>query len=138
MTPSFSDQAVENKFDTYAKEDRERLMRLRSWLFEEAEKLENCGEVVETLKWGEPAYLTKKPNSGSTIRMNTVKNSPGSVALYFNCNSSLLKEFRQHYENELVLHGDRMVEFPQDQPMSEKTVRHCLALALTYHQRKRS
>jgi len=138
MTPPISEQTVADKYNSFAEKDRKRLMRLRSWIFEEAEKLPNCGEVVETLKWGEPAYLTQKPNSGSTIRMNAVTSSPGSVALYFNCKTSLLKEFRQRYENELVLHGDRMVEFPPDRPIPEKAVRHCLALALTYHKWKRN
>ena len=56
-------------FDSYPQNVRTRLFFLRQLIFDEAASIEGIKEIEETLKWGEPSYLTPKSKSGSTIRI---------------------------------------------------------------------
>ena len=64
--------------------------------------------MEETLKWGEPSYLTK---SGSTIRMDWKRKSPHQYALYFNCNTSLVDTFKALYRSFFTFEGKRAIVF---------------------------
>jgi hypothetical protein len=55
---------VKTKFESYPKEVAERLLRIRCIIFRTAEQAE-ISDLQETLKWGQPSYLSK---IGSTIR----------------------------------------------------------------------
>lgn len=46
-----------------------------------------AGEIEETLKWGEPADMTKN-GAGSTIRLDWKPKHPDHYALYFNCKTT--------------------------------------------------
>lgn len=72
-------------FAGYPEPMRQRLLRLRQRVLDTAVETQGVTELEETLKWGEPSYLTK---SGSTIRMDWKGKSPNQYALYFNCNTS--------------------------------------------------
>ncbi|MBU2454123.1 MAG: DUF1801 domain-containing protein, partial [Proteobacteria bacterium] len=52
-------------FNSYPKKIRAKLMFLRKLILETADVIEGVGEIEETLKWGEPSYLTPKTKSGS-------------------------------------------------------------------------
>lgn len=54
-------------FDHYPNSIRQKLMQLRKLILETASETEGVNKLEETLKWGEPSYLTK---SGSTIRID--------------------------------------------------------------------
>ena len=59
-----------------------RLMTLRALIFDVAAKTDGVGALDETLKWGEPAYLTRS-KSGSTIRLGWKASAPdeaGSIS----------------------------------------------------------
>ena len=56
-------------FATYPAPARKLLLAIRAMLYETAESLPEAGRITETLKWGEPAYLTERPKSGTTIRL---------------------------------------------------------------------
>ena len=45
------------------------LERIRALIFETAAALDGVGPITETLKWGEPAYLTERSRSGTTVRL---------------------------------------------------------------------
>lgn len=47
-------------------EVRELVMRLRQLALDTAAELAEVGDVEETLKWGEPSYVSR---TGSTIRL---------------------------------------------------------------------
>ena len=53
-----------------------------------------AGPLTETLKWGEPAYLTEASGSGSTIRLGQVRDDPGHAAVFVNCRTALADTFR--------------------------------------------
>jgi len=66
-------------FDSYPNNVRDHFYFLRQLVFETASELE-ITDLEETLKWGEPSYLTKK---GSTLRISWRKSNPNQVALFF-------------------------------------------------------
>jgi hypothetical protein len=129
-----NDRKVAAVFDGFPRPARDRLMALRELIFETAEKTEGVGELHETLKWGEPAYLTPS-KSGSTIRLGWKKSSPDEVAMYFICTTGLVDRFRGLYPRELGYAGNRAIIFAPAAKVPEKALRHCIALALTYHRK---
>ena len=67
-----------------------RLLGLRGLFIENVAELEGVGELIKTLKWGEPAYLTTKPRSGRTVRFGWNPSDPDQYARYFNRNTRLV------------------------------------------------
>ena len=82
-------------FKSYPKNMREKLMFLRQLIFETAAATDGVGELEETLKWGEPSYLTPKTKSGSTVRIDWKKSQEGQYAIYFKCTTNLVETFAQ-------------------------------------------
>lgn len=132
------DSAVRAVFDAYPAEVRERLLDLRALILETASATKGVGQLQETLKWGQPSYLTLKPKSGSTIRIDRVKAEPGRYALYCHCQTSLIEDFRTLYPDELRFEGNRAMVFDAADTVDDDALRHCIALALTYHARKKA
>ena len=56
----FADKNVAEVFRRYPAELRARLMALRELIFDVAAGTEGVGPLRETLKWGQPSYLTDK------------------------------------------------------------------------------
>ncbi len=126
------DKVIKDHFDEYPDNARVRLEELRNLVFQVASELE-LGEVVETLKWGEPSYSVK---TGSPLRMDWKLKSPNSYYLFFNCQTKLIDTFRELYSDELVFQGNRAIVLSLSKPLPETVIKSCLELALTYHQRK--
>ena len=78
---SFADPAVAAVFEAYPAAMRRRLLALRALVFDVAAKTEGVGRLTETLKWGQPSYLTEQTKSGTTVRIDRLKNADG-YALY--------------------------------------------------------
>ncbi|MEZ5465136.1 MAG: DUF1801 domain-containing protein [Lysobacteraceae bacterium] len=134
MTP-FKSNAVATKFDSYPLQAKEALLGLRELIFDVAGTTPDVGDIEETLKWDEPAYVT--PNrSGTTIRMDWKAKRPDEYALYFHCRTNLIETFRTMFPNDFVFAGNRALVFRLDTPIPEDAVRTCIAAALTYHRRK--
>jgi Domain of unknown function (DU1801) len=128
--------AVEALFDAYPKPVKARLLALRRLIFDTAKVTKGVGALEETLKWGQPSYLTTETRSGSTIRIDQVKAQPGQYAVYFHCQTNLVETFRQLYP-ELRYGGNRSILLDAQEKPPETALRHCVALALTYHLGKR-
>lgn len=124
-------------YDAYPASNRKRLMALRSLILETADQHPEIGKLEETLKWGEPSYLPKKKNIGSTVRLNWRPAYGEKVGLFVMCSTSLISEFKTHYPDELEFEGKRCVWVPLKGSLPIEPLRHCIALALTYHLRKR-
>ena len=92
--------------------------------------------LQEAVKWGQPSYLTTESKSGSTIRIDQVKTEAGRYAVYFHCQTDLVETFRELYP-ELSYGGNRSILLDAGEKLPEAALRHCVALALTYHLRKR-
>ncbi|WP_083218623.1 DUF1801 domain-containing protein [Bradyrhizobium icense] len=130
------DAAVEAVFEAYPNPVRAKLLALRRLIFDTARATEGVGPLEETLKWGQPSYLTTESKSGSTIRIDQVKAEVGRYAVYFHCQTDLVETFRELYP-ELRYGGNRSILLDVGDKLPEAALRHCVALALTYHVRKR-
>ncbi|MEO8667138.1 MAG: DUF1801 domain-containing protein [Bauldia sp.] len=129
--------AVAAVFARYPKPVRQTLAALRDLIFATAAKTEGVGLLEEALKWGQPSYLTPATRSGTTIRIDVVKSDPSEVALYVNCQTDLVAIWRSLYPD-LAYEKDRAIRLPVGDPLPVTALRHCIALALTYHTRKKA
>ena len=128
-----SNPAVKAKLDKYPTSIREKLSFLRQLIIETAEETVGVNELEETLKWGEPSYLAKK---GSTVRMDWKKAKPGQYAMYFKCTSKLVPTFKNIYGDLFKYEKNRAILFYLDDKVPVTELKHCIALALTYHRIK--
>jgi hypothetical protein len=131
------DPAVDAVFKAYPKPLRAKLLALRRLIFNTAESTKGVGALQETLKWGQPSYLTPETKSGSTIRIDRVKSDANQYAVYFHCQTDLVETFRELYPTELRYGGNRSILLDTEDDIPEPALRHCVALALTYHLNKR-
>ena len=131
------DPKVEAAFDVFPPEVRKTLMRLRKLIFDVAYETEGVGKLEETLKWGQPSYLTKKSKSGSTIRIGREKKTEGDYAIYFKCQTSLVATFKELYKNKFRYEGNRAILFSVSDKIPVRELSHCIAMALTYHINKK-
>jgi len=134
--PAFASPNIEAVFRAFPDDVRERLLSLRRLIFDTAQAAEGVGRIEEALKWGQPSYLTTQPKSGSTIRIDRVPPGPGRYALFFHCQTNLVATFREMYPTELTYGGNRSILLDAKDEVPEGILRHCIALALTYHLRK--
>lgn len=122
-------------FARYPGDARDRLLAVRQMILDEAARL-SVGPLTETLKWGEPAYLTEASRPGTTIRLAWSPKSPEICRLLVNCRTSLVDSFRDRFADTLRFEGDRAICLPLSQPLPDLPLRHCIALALTYRKRR--
>jgi hypothetical protein len=128
-----SDPRVAGIFSDYPKEVASQMNKLRSLVLEAASEVETLDALEETLKWGEPSYLTKY---GSTVRMDWKAKSPGQYAVYFKCTSQLVPTFKTIYKDLFTFETNRAIVFKLNEPIPKKQLKHCIKLALTYHKVK--
>ena len=129
----FADPAVESVFATYPDHVRPHLMALRHLIFATAASVDGVGALEETLKWGEPSYLTRASGTGSTIRIDWKKRTPDRYAMYVICHTELVPTFRSLYAGRLTFEKNRAIVFRLADPIPADVVAHCVAMALTYH-----
>jgi hypothetical protein len=135
MSIPFQNVAVAQAFEAYPPAIRRQLMALRELIFRTAASTPGVGELEETLKWGEPAYLTTRSKSGSTIRIGWKKSRPNEYAMYFNCQTTLVDTFRSLFPDDLQFEGNRAIVFHDAQAVPTETLAYCVAAALTHHRR---
>ncbi len=128
------DPAVRAVFDAYPPALQLALLDLRALILETAAATPGVGALTEALRWKQPAYLTAETGAGTTIRIDALKGSADGYALYVNCKTSLVESYRHLYP-ELRFDGRRALIFSAKAPPSPEALRHCIALALTYHRK---
>ena len=127
------DEQINAAYDRFDDLVRKRLFEIRHLIFDIAGNHYEIGPVTETLKWGEPSYLTEKSKSGTTVRLSNVKDRPGHCGIYVHCQTSLIGEFRDSFGDELEFSGNRAVLVDVNQPLNETLIKMFLYKALTYH-----
>ena len=133
----FHDPAVAAKFEAYPPAVRRKLLALREVVYRTAASTPGVSEIVETLKWGEPAYVTKA-KTGSTFRMDWKSKDPGHYRMYFHCQTNLVETFRTLFPNDFQFEGNRALVFSMSEQVPADELSVCMALALTYHLAKAS
>lgn len=124
---------VELIFNNYPDSVRDQLLFLRKLVIETAKEIDEITTLEETLKWGEPSYLTK---IGSTIRMDWKSKSPNQYAMYFKCTSRLVETFKLLFKTTFNYEGNRAIVFSLNAKIPEEELKYCIKAALTYHKVK--
>jgi Domain of unknown function (DU1801) len=127
---------VSRAFDAFPAPIGKRLLQVRALIFATAAAHDEVGRLTETLKWGQPSYLTEETGAGTTVRIDRLKGNDGYAA-YFHCQSGLVKQFRELYPDTFKYQGKRAIVFGSGDRVPAKELRHCIALALTHHARKK-
>jgi len=135
---SFNNEAVLQKFLSYPEAFRSKLLFLRELILKVATNTPGVGAIEETLKWGEPSYLTSTTKSGSTIRLDWKKSYPDQYCLYFHCKTTLVESFKEIYGDLFQYGGNRSLIFYAKDKIPVKALSHCLEIALTYNIKKTS
>ncbi len=132
MTP-FSDPAVEAAFDAFPSAVRGRLLELRETIFDTAKGINGLGPLQETLKWGQPAYLTPICKPGTTLRLGVPKR--GGYALFVHCQTRVIPEFRAQFPDVFSYDETRAVLLRETAAPDMAALRLLIRSALTYHRR---
>jgi hypothetical protein len=56
--------------------------------------------------------------------------------MYIHCQTTLLDSYRHLYPDDFTFEGQRALIFRTGRPPPEPALKHCIALALTYHRAK--
>ena len=144
---NIEDAEVAAVFDAYPGEIKPKLMFLRQLIFDVASRTNGVGELEETLKWGQPSYLTTQTRSGSLVRIDQIKSQDthtnqnnqkeGKYAMYFHCQTTLVDTFKEMYRGQFEFGGNRSIVFRVKDKVPVKELSHCISMALTYHLNKR-
>lgn len=124
---------VELVFGNYPESVRNKMLFLRELVIETAREIEGVQTLEETLKWGEPSYLTK---NGSTLRMDWKSKSPNQYAMYFKCTSRLVETFKLTFKNTFEYEGKRAIVFQMEDAIPKDELKACIKATLTYHKVK--
>lgn len=132
----FGNSEVEEVFNKYPQKVKKKLLYLRQLIFNTAKANDECGDLVETLKWNQPSYITVKPKTGSTIRIDRIKSDENKYAIYFNCKTTLISTFKQIYPDVFTYEGNRSIIFNVNEKLPAQELKHCISIALLYHIKK--
>jgi len=133
--PSFQNPDVKARFASFPEPARTGLLTLRGLIFETAAATPGVGALEETLKWGQPAYLTPETKSGSTIRLGRPKQ--GGFAIYTHCQTTILSDFQSIFPDDFDYEGNRAVRFEDGDALPLDKLRLLVHRALTYHLKRR-
>ena len=125
-------------FAAYPLPIRRKIGDLRALILAVAAHTQGVGALQETLKWGEPAYVTHASKSGSTVRIAWKKARPTQYGMYFNCQTTLVDSFKMMFPTAFKFEGNRALVFDVIDDVPVDALRICVEMALTYHSQKRA
>lgn len=125
---------VATVFNSYPQEVRSKLIFLRQLIYDTAGAIEGVGDIEETLKWGEPSYLTPH---GSTIRLAWKEAQKEQYSIFFKCTANLVPAFVERFPQRFSFGGNRSINFHLSDDIPVEALKQCIALALTYHRNKK-
>lgn len=128
---------IETAIAPYPDAARTAFLAVRKIVFQAAGDNPAVGPLTEALKWGEPAYLTSATGSGTTLRIAWKAATPRSIAILFNCRTTLVETLRSIYPETFIYQGNRALLVSLDAPLPVDALDHCARLAQTYHLRDR-
>ena len=127
----FDNPNIKSIFDNFEPMVKKATLLVRDWVFQIAAIDKEIGEITEDLKWGEPSYLTNQTNSGTTLRINQKKNTPNLFAIYVNCKTDLVENFKNIFPK-LKYEGTRAIVFDANFPLPENEIKTIISMVLRY------
>ncbi len=128
---------IGKKLDDYPQPVREKLESLRSLVLNVAADDPAVGELNETLKWGQLAWLPDSTGSGTTIRADWHEKAPDELSLYVHCGTNLVDQYRNLFPEVFEYDGNRKVGIPLSANLVKGEVAdqlgQCVSMALRYH-----
>lgn len=109
------------------------VMNLRRLILDTAKETDGVGKLQETLKWGQPSYVTSASKSGSTIRIGWKASRAHQYGLYFHCGTRLVETFKEIFADKFRYDNNRAILFLLTDEIPEQELKYCIALGLTYH-----
>ena len=106
-------------------------MALRDLIFTVAADTPEAGEIEETLRWGQPSYITPKTKSGSTLRIGATKG--GEAAIFAHCGSQIISNYAATFPGMDRIEGNRAVIFGSADDIAPERLRLLIRHGLTYH-----
>lgn len=128
-----ADTAALEKINACPEEARNALLHLRDLIFETAAESVEVTGFKETLKWGQPSYVTE---SGSTVRIHWQADTPDQCYLYCHCQTRLIETFKELYQELFEFQGNRAIVVPTKGQIPTDPLKHCISMALQYHRVK--
>jgi hypothetical protein len=127
----FDSTDVAAEFAMFPDAARPGLLALRNMIFAVASDTRGVGKLHETLKWGQPAYLTPETRAGSTLRLGVPKS--GGYAIFVHCQTTIIADFRAIVADDFCYEGTRAVLFDVRSTPDTDKLRLLITSALTYH-----
>ena len=124
---------VREVIDGYPPEARDGVLALRRLIFDVANRLPEVGPLDETLKWGQPAYLPRRPRTGSPLRIGLHKEA--LFALFAHCQTTIIPSYVETFPAWDRCDGNRAVLFDAPGEVEPERLSHLIRHALTYHLR---
>lgn len=121
---------VQAAVDAASPEARQGMLKLRELILSIGNDLPEIGTLTETLRWGQPAYITSR-RAGASLRLGIPKT--GGFALYTHCQTSLIADFAAAFTNMDSVEGTRAIHFTNASQIDP--IRHGMLIKsiLTYH-----
>jgi hypothetical protein len=127
-SPEFKDKLL-----SYPDFVRGKMQFLRELVLETAIEIPEITNLEETLKWGEPSFLTR---TGSTLRMDWKKKAPEQYQMYFKCTSRLVETFKLVFGDLFTYEKNRAIIFQLEQEIPVLELKKCIKATLIYHKVK--
>ncbi len=123
----------EMKLLSYPDHIRPKMQYLREIVHETAKEIPEIKELEETLKWGEPSFITK---IGSTLRMDWKEKTLEQYQIYFKCTSRLVETFKLVFGELFQYEKNRAIIFKLDEEIPIALLKECIRATLMYHKVK--
>ncbi|WP_282061939.1 DUF1801 domain-containing protein [Roseobacter litoralis] len=125
---------VEQRITVWPRKAKDRFHDIRAIVLGSVADAQDVN-LIETLKWGQPAWHPDKPKVGSTLRLAWQQARPNQIGMFVNCNTTLADTMRSLYPTSFEHQGKRALYLPLDAPLPEQAIAHCAVLTLTYHRK---
>lgn len=123
---------VADIISSYPPKARSKIKELRHLILQAAKKDDRIGFLQETVRWGQPSYITSETKSGSLVRFDLLKKQPDKIALYFHCQTNLVPMFKNWYP-ELQYMGNRAIILDVKNRLPKQKLEKCILAAFTYN-----
>ena len=124
-------QDVAKTIASYPREVRDGVQTLRALIFDVACTHSKDIVVIESLKWGQPAYRPAK--GGTTLR--AAPHPDACFALFAHCQTTLIGDYAAAFPGWDRIDGTRAVLFDNARAIEPLRLTHLIRSALTYHRR---